>query len=144
MRLRMDTGMEVRQAGRTRERDRFRDCRAVSARVHAMEAAGQGVDGFSLEEDEDLAIEAARAIVSGDAAKLRQLGVDLEFPGTGGTGTGDVAPACCAQLTRPRALGKFLSWTILESVSVLIGIGARILSCSIRYVFSPAVSLQEI
>ena len=64
----------VCQAGRTRERDRFRDCRAVSARVHAMEAAGLDDDFTSLEEGEDLAIEAAKVIV------LRQLGVDFHFP----------------------------------------------------------------
>ena len=49
----MWTPGEVRQAGRTRERDRFRDCRAVTARVHAMEAAGLG-EVFGQEEDEML------------------------------------------------------------------------------------------
>ena len=55
----MWTQEEVRQAGRTRGRDR----------------------SFAREKgDEDMAIEEAKTIVSGDTAKLRQLGVDLEFP----------------------------------------------------------------
>ena len=33
------THEEVCEAGRTRERDRFRDCRAVSSRADAMEGA---------------------------------------------------------------------------------------------------------
>ena len=76
----MWTQEEVRQAGRTRQRDRSCDCRAVCARVHAMQAASLSDAALAPEEDEDLAIEAAKTIVSGDAAKLRQLGVDLEFP----------------------------------------------------------------
>ena len=44
-----------------------------------MEAAGLSDDAFALEEEEDLAIEAAKTIVSRGTAKLRQLGVDLEF-----------------------------------------------------------------
>ena len=43
----MWTHEEVCQAGRTRERDRFRDCRGVCARVHAMEATGFGTLGGS-------------------------------------------------------------------------------------------------
>ena len=76
----MWTPEEVRQAGRTRERDRFRDCRAVSARGHAIEAASLSIDDVSQEEDEDLADEAANTIVRGDTAGLRQLGVTIEFP----------------------------------------------------------------
>ena len=56
---------EVRQAGRTGKRERFRDCRAVSARVHAMEAAGLGDEAFGQEEeDEDFAMDAAKSIAS--------------------------------------------------------------------------------
>ena len=116
------------QAGRTQERHRFRGCRAVSARVHAMEAAGLSDDAISLEEDEDLALETAKIIVCGDTAKLRQLGVDLEFlelatsgfalsrwvprfwgvwqheqnTSAGSAGTSDVASTRCTQFTRPR------------------------------------------
>ena len=45
-----------------------------------MESAGLSDDAFALEADEDLAVEAAKTIVSRDTAKLRQLGVGLEFP----------------------------------------------------------------
>ena len=45
-----------------------------------MEVAGLSDDAFAQEKDEDLAAEAAKSIVSGDAAKLRQLGVDVQFP----------------------------------------------------------------
>ena len=43
-----------------------RDCQAVSARVRAMDAPGLSDDVFPPEEDEDLAIKAAKTILSGD------------------------------------------------------------------------------
>ena len=45
-----------------------------------MEAVGLGDDFTSLDEDEDLAIEAAKVIVHMDTEKLQLLGVDLDFP----------------------------------------------------------------
>ena len=76
----VDRDVEVQQAGRMCERDCFRDCRATSARAHAMQSAGLSDDVVSPEEEEDFGYEAARTIASGDTAKLQQLGVDLEFP----------------------------------------------------------------
>ena len=140
----MWTQEEVQQAGRTLERAALSD------------------DVVSPEEGEDLSQEAARTTASGDTAKLRQLGVDLEFQKNGDVGTcsieveasilvslatrskhtsvggprtGDVAPTCCAQLTRPRHSASSHRRQS-GSFAFFVGIGAIALSCSIKYVFS--------
>ena len=45
-----------------------------------MDGAGLDEEAFGQKEDEDPANEAAKIICSVDAAKIRQLGVDLDFP----------------------------------------------------------------
>ena len=168
MRQLTDTG--CRQAARTREPDHFRDCRAVSTRVRAMEAAGPSDDAFALEEDEDLAIEAAKTIVSKDTAKLLQIGFDFEIPEVATSGLalprwvpwfwGAWQHEQNKQVLEARALVMSLRRVALSShgrdarqilnvdnLAVCLCFDrcqSKILSCSIRYVFSPVISLQEI
>ena len=49
-------------------------------RVHAMDGASLVDEAFGQKEDEETTKETAKIICSGDAAKIRQLGVDLDFP----------------------------------------------------------------
>ena len=129
-----------------------------------MEAADLGDDFTSLEEQEDLEIEAAKFM---DTEKLQQLGVDLDFPdvatpfavgdsifgrlatrpkhtSTRSACTGDVSSTVLHSVCTTASFGKFSSSTISVYASASMGIGAELLNSLIMYVCSPAVSLQEI
>ena len=113
----MWTHGEVYQAGRTRERDRFRDCRAVFERVHAMGDAGLVENSSSPEEDEDLAIDTAKVIAHRDTEKLRQLRVDHDFP--------EVATSTCPIAVGASILG---AWRHDQNIHVLEAVSGGITS----------------
>ena len=155
----MWTHGEVCQAGRTRQRDRFFYCRCVSARVHAMEAAAWYFT--SLEEVEDLAIEAVKIILHRDTEKPRQLGVDLDIPEVATSGLllsqwvprfwrawrheqkhTSAGSACTVDVTS--ASRTQFAWRDVRQILIVgnvgydfasIGIGAEILNCSSSDVF---------